>query len=57
MAKSPQDLAKEVRELKKKLARQKREVDKAQKRLILCVKECMKKLEHPPWHYGPRCRG
>jgi hypothetical protein len=50
------DPAKELRELKKKLARQKREIEEAKKRLALCLKECMKKLEHPPWHYGPHCK-
>jgi hypothetical protein len=52
----PQELAKELRELKKKLAKQKRDIDESKKRLHLCLKECMKKLEHPPWHYGPHCR-
>jgi len=52
----PQDAAKELRELKKKLAKQRREMDEAQKRLILCLKKCMKKVEHPPWHYGPHCK-
>ncbi|HEX3351591.1 MAG: hypothetical protein ACRD3H_02680 [Terriglobales bacterium] len=51
----PQDPAKQVKELKKQLAKQKREVEEAKKRLLLCLKECMKKLEHPPWHYGPHC--
>jgi hypothetical protein len=52
----PQDPAEELRKLKKKMARQRREMDEAQKKLILCIKECLKKLEHPPWHYGPHCK-
>ena len=54
--KTPQELARELREMKKKLDKQRREIDDSKKRLLLCLKECMKKLEHPPWHYGPRCR-
>jgi hypothetical protein len=50
------DPAKEIRELKKKLARQKREIEKARKKLALCLRECTKKLKHPPWHYGPHCK-
>jgi len=52
----PQDDAAEVKRLKKKLATQKQEIDKAKKRLMLCLKDCMTKLEHPPWHYGPHCK-
>jgi hypothetical protein len=50
------DPAKEIKELKKKLARQKREIEEARKKLTLCLKECTKKLKHPPWHYGPHCK-
>jgi hypothetical protein len=52
----PQDPAQEIKKLKKKLATQRREIDDAKKRLLLCLKECTKKLEHPPWHYGPHCK-
>ena len=44
----PQDPAKQVKELKKKLAKQKREVEEAKKRLLLCLKECMKNLSTRP---------
>ncbi len=39
----PQDPAKEIRELKKKLAKQKREMEEAKKKLLLCLKECTEK--------------
>jgi hypothetical protein len=50
-----QDPAKEIKELKRRLAKQRDEFNQAQKKLRLCLEECVKKLKHPPWHYGPRC--
>lgn len=54
--KTPQQLAHELREMKKKFDKQRREMNDSKKRMLLCLKDCMKKLEHPPWHYGPRCK-
>jgi hypothetical protein len=50
-----QDSAEELKKLRRALDQQRRELSKAQKKLLLCLKECVKKLEHPPWHYGPKC--
>jgi hypothetical protein len=46
------DCTEELKALKKRLAKQKEQ----RKKLILCLKECLQKLEHPPWHYGPHCK-
>jgi len=53
------DAEKELKELKRSIVKRNRErrraLTKAQKELLLCLKDCLKKLNDPPWHYGPRC--
>ncbi len=50
-----QDPAEELRKLKHAVNQHQHELNKSQKKLLLCLKECLKKLENPPWHYGPKC--
>jgi len=49
------ELEREIAELKRSIAQRHRKLTNAEKELVLCLKKCLKKLEHPPWHYGPRC--
>ena len=50
-----QNRAKELRELERRLKKRRHELKEAEKKLQICLKECLKKLDYPPWHYGPRC--
>ena len=51
-----QDSVRELRKLKNFLKRERKDLDKAEKKILLCVKDCIEKLhKDPPWHYGPRC--
>lgn len=49
------DAAKELEELERKVKKWRHELKEAQRELHLCLKKCMKKIDDPPWHYGPRC--
>ena len=48
-------LSKELAELKRTIGERHRKLTRAEKELVLCLKKCLRKFEHPPWHYGPRC--
>jgi len=48
-------LEQELRDLDRKARRRRHELKEAEKELLLCLKKCLKKLDNPPWHYGPRC--
>jgi hypothetical protein len=48
--------AEELRDLKNFLKRERKDLDKAEKKLLLCLRDCLNSLHNnPPWHYGPRC--
>jgi hypothetical protein len=49
------DAAAELRKLRRSNSEYRRALKKARKDLLLCVEKCIKKLNDPPWHYGPRC--
>ena len=57
--KKPRNPAEELKELERRLKKRRQELREAEKKLHLCIKECvrkcMKSIDEPPWHYGPQC--
>ncbi len=49
------DPERDLKKLEHFVKKRRRELKKSERELLLCLKKCLKKLDDPPWHYGPRC--